>query len=401
MNAVRWSVVLSCVLSLLCCRAQEFLYPVGTVLQDQKEKVSVLYQNNSHLELWFWDPETLQATKGLLSSFTPAGMRSLPSKHAFSFIDHDRIRVKDLTKRSPKAIDLPYGPYDLSTIEWINDSSFYFSARERAHFNLFHGTVDGELYRLTNSSNNDYMYPQKLEDALFYIVRYEDGTGAIEQVAYPVTEIAQISQTYQNRTLEEEYKEPLEEQKRARKYLDFESKKTLYKSPTPRIELAFLKMVNQKQGYFLTHPTFIERSDTHMTFECYRLTWREKVWHSKALFAFSIPLYLLLPQYTKGQRLYESIFPLLPSYQNGIIYYSHDSGTGLDLYAYNEQEASTKRLINSSDDHHFFPPLSYKDKRYYGGTVCHGDGLAHCCPQMWINEQGEQRFIFPNIETCS
>ena len=114
----------------------EFLYPVGTVVFENTERVVVLYQQGAHLELWLWDPLTKSAFKGL-SHYTPAGLVVLPSSTQFSFIDHERIRIKSVAKKSPKALDM-YPLYDFGLLYWIDDENCYCSARERHHYNLFH-----------------------------------------------------------------------------------------------------------------------------------------------------------------------------------------------------------------------------------------------------------------------
>jgi hypothetical protein len=376
---------------------QEFLYPVGTITHAEKEKICVLYQKDAHLELWLWDPDSLQAVKGLLSSYTPAGLRVLPNQRAFSFIDNDRVRVKDLAKRSPRTIDLPYGPYDFSTIEWIDSTSFYFSAREREHLNLFHATTEGELFHLTRSTVTNYMYPQKKGDMLFYVTKNEDGICSIEQVKYPIASVKRKSVFVDKKDFKERVKWILEEENQIlnKTYLDITSQKVLYQSENTKTDIAFLSMKNAKNGYFLTHPSMVSRHDSHMVFECYHLNLSEDEWQVHKLFSFCIPLHLLMPQHNKEERLYESMLPLLPVHSEDSIYYSHDAGMGLNVYKYELATSDSIQLTEFQGMHHFFAPIFFKGKFYYGGTLCHGDGLSHRCPQMWINEKGMQRFGFP------
>lgn len=377
---------------------QEFLYPVGIINHEEKEKICVLYQKSAHLELWFWDPDSLEAVKSLLSSFTPAGLRVLPNQKAFSFIDNDRIRVKDLNKRSPRTIDLSYGPYDFSTIEWINSTSFYFSAREREHLNLFHGTIEGELYHLTRSTKRDYMYPQKQGDSLFYVTKHQDKICTIDKVEYPIAGIQKTLIQFKKKNFKEQLKLILEEESSLDKtYLNFTTQQRVYQLQDPTKDIAFLSMRNEKEGYFLTHPSTVSRNDLHMAFECYHLyITRNDQWKAQKLFSFKIPLHLLMPQHNKEERLYESMLPLLPLFADDGLYYSHDSGMGLNVYKYAPDTETSTQLTNLQGIHHFFSPLFFKGKIYYGGTVSHDDGASHdACPHMWLNEEGMQRFIFP------
>ncbi len=373
---------------------QEFLYPVGIIKHEGKHKVCVLYQKNSHLELWFWDPESLEAIKGLLSSYTPGGIRVLPSKTAISFIDNDFIRIKVLAKRSPGTLDLPYGPYDLSTIEWIDDQSFYFCARAGEHLNLFHATREGELSYLTRSTNTHYSYPQKIEGTLFYLAKTDKGETTLEQAEYPIKNLP--SRTWgQEQNFKEQLKKLFDEENDTftQTYLNPVTQKKLYTWADPERELAFLFMKNANKGYFLTHPATIGRSDNHMTFECYTFVCDSEV-VPKRLFSFDIPLYLLMPKHNQPERLYESILPLLPMYYKDAVYYTHDSGTGLKLYKYNEVEDKSEMVTYSENAHHF-APLCYGNKIYYGGTVSYGDGLSHTSPEIWMNENGDHKFAFP------
>jgi len=374
---------------------QEFLYPVGIVQHEENQKICILYQKNSHLELWFWDPESLEAVKGLLSSFTPAGVSVLPHQQSFSFIDNDRIRIKDLAKRSHRTLDLPYGPYDLTTLEWINNQSFYFCAREREHLNLFHATTEGELFHLTRSTTNDYSYPQKIEDHLFYIVKNDEGEITLEHADYPIKQFPQHSWNEENQDFKEKLRIIFEEENNTftKTYLDSTTKKTLYTWKDQDKELAFLFMKNISKGYFLTHPATININDDYMTFECYTLICQTEV-TIKKLFSFDIPLHLLMPQHNQPERLYESMLPLLPLYNEDAIYYSHDSGEGLCIYKYDEATDKKEELTQANNGHNF-APICYDNKMYYGGTVSHSDGLPHTSPEMWINENGNQKFDFP------
>ena len=377
---------------------QEFLYPVGIIQHEGREKICVLYQKNSHLELWFWDPESLEAIKGLLSSYTPGGVNVLPNQAAFSFIDNDRIRIKDLSKRSPGNLDLPYGPYDLSTIEWIDNQSFYFSARFREHLNLFHATKEGELFYLTRSNSAHYSYPQKIENTLFYLVKNNEEETTIEQAQYPVETLPKRTWD-QEQNFKEQLKKLFEEENDTftKTYLDTSTQKKLYSWSNPEKELAFLFMKDANKGYFLTHPATIGHSDNYMTFECYTFECDSEVMPKK-LFSFDIPLHLLMPKHNQPERLYESILPLLPMYYDDAVYYTHDSGLGLRIYKYHEINNKSEVVTEShSYSAHHFAPLCYGNKIYYGGTISHGDDLSHTSPEMFINEKGKHNFDLPNL----
>ena len=128
-------------LLLLLCAActslvsAEYVYPVAAASAEQ---VYVLYQKSTdHIELWLWNSITKKASKALLSTFSPAGLQLLPDGSSFSFIDNDRIRVKLQGKRQPRAVGFCEPVYDISLIHWINNESFYFSAKEKERFQYF------------------------------------------------------------------------------------------------------------------------------------------------------------------------------------------------------------------------------------------------------------------------
>src|SRR5271155_2236996 len=97
----------------------EYLYPVAACSAEQ---IYVLYQKSTdHVELWLWNSITKKASKALLSTFSPAGLQLLPDGSSFSFIDNDRIRVKMLGRRQPRAVGFQEPVYDIGLIQWIDN----------------------------------------------------------------------------------------------------------------------------------------------------------------------------------------------------------------------------------------------------------------------------------------
>jgi hypothetical protein len=374
----------------------EFLYPVAEITHEGQEKMCVLYQKNNHLELWFWNPLTGESTKGLLSSFTPAGLTVLPNKKTFSFIDNDRIRIKQTNKRSPRSLDL-YGPYDLTTIHWIDNHSFYFGAKERQHGNLFHANLDGDLYRLTVSNKNDYTYPVKVDDYLFFIEHSDEDEYIIMKAKYPVKilENQKIKELDMTKFLEEENDEYVQ-------HLDLENSErilTLNKNAP-----AFLLMKDSVSGFFIEHPDSVQRTDETMTFS-YHTFYKtdDEGWKTEKLFDFTLPLYLLLPQQDKV-RLYESILPFLPFHDQDIIYYSNLSleTNSIDIYSYNcTDKSKTKKTMIYDNDSVIFPPRIYQNRLFSGGTLdpnfLTAPVKSSCAPAIDIDQSGIQYFNFLEI----
>lgn len=371
----------------------EFLYPIGNIKRENSEEMCVIYQKNSSLELWFWDPQTKLSTKGLLSSFTPAGVKVLPNHQGFSFIDNDRIRVKMLNKRSPQTIDF-YGPYDLSLIHWIDNYSLFFSAKERNHFNLFHGTRGGDLWRLTASTTAHYVYPQKIYNTLFFIVETESGITSICKAPYPLhlintkkrsgTNIAKI-------LLEDTYPQslsPFIQQESIEKLIEFKKGTTV----------AFLKMETEDSGFFIEHPSFVERSDEKTTFSYYKFFNGSNGWETKKLFSFDIPLSLIITKRKSESRLYESILPLLPFHdKEKTIYFSHlDTNGAINVFCYSlDTKEITQKTFASLPGDTIFPPRRYKEHLYCGGRVHQPEEEKF--PQIYIDIDEKQHFTFLSL----
>lgn len=384
--------------------ADEYLYPVGFI----QKRCCIMYQHeNAHLELWFWDPETLLSTKGLLSTYVPAGLAILPHQQGFSFIDNDRIRLKFIDKRSPKTFDF-YGPYDVSTVQWIDDENFYFSAKEREHFNLFQGTIDGDLYRLTMSRNLHYKYPQKINDQLFFIQEDDQNNFTICQTGYP-EELLSTSIHEKTASLEQSLKVLLENSytnSSEKIYLNDETIKNLFTLNNGNVS-AFLKMEDECTGYFIEHPALVDRRDASIEF-IYKKFYLDKVlgtWKIKSLFNFSLPLYLFIYKDSFKERLYESILPFLPvHYQydtKELIYYSsiNPKTKAVDLYCYNQ---STQQTIQKSFGVHeldfYFSPVIYQNILYCGGKLNKSENNLETYPQIFIELDEHQHFKLATFE---
>ncbi len=390
----------------------EFLYPVGTIFFENNEHITVLYQQGTHLELWLWNPTTKVAFKGL-SHYAPAGLTVLPSGTQFSFIDHERIRIKALSKKSPKALDM-YPLYDFGLLYWIDDENCYCSARERHHYNLFHITTDGDLYRLTRSSTCDYTYPQKIESELFYIKKnHENNQYTIEKALYPTTQIstcqAKMHDLKDGLTLE---KIELVSEDTPRSCLSETTPDILFTCNEYDKALTFLHMQNSVKGFFLKHidHPFIERFEKIMTFECWQLSKQEtdfkkekggdvsSQWETKKLFQFSIPLNFLYGE----NRLYESILRLLPLYTEEEIFYVSANDQGyLHVYRYNTLNASITCLAQApqiiTHEKYLFTPYFYKGKAFCGGMVKTEENSLAVGPTIEEAEHGEQLFTFPEL----
>lgn len=381
---------------------EEFLYPVDTIVHEGIEKLCILHQKGNHLELWFWDPTDQSTVKGLLSSFTPAGLAVLPEKNAFSFIDNDRVRIKFVDKRSPKSLDL-YGPYDLTTLHWIDTETFYFSAKERQHGNLFHATLGGDLFRLTLSDHNDYTYPQKIGETLFCVERSDRYGYAIIKTDYPTKELHQQLRTVLNVSdFESRFRLALEQEGESgyKAYLDLKNAERLF--CTTETSIAFLSMKDQNHGFFVEHPEVVDLGDETMKFRYMMLFFQEGAWQTTQLFEFTLPLHFILPK--RGTtRLYESILPLLPSYdahskpQIYFLDYDHTLD-GLNVFSYDlESGVITQKTTTQFFGQSYFTPRSIGNSLFCGGTVTH-NFRNDKGPHINIDPSGTQYFTFLELQ---
>lgn len=355
----------------LFSEGNEFLYPVDHIVTPDGVKICVIHQKDDHLDVWLWNPQTGEAVKGLLSSYIPAGLSVCPSRNAFCFIDNDRLYIKSIIKKSPYAIDF-MGPYELSKINWIDDNSFYFSAKERTHYNLFYGTISGSLYRLTYSKEYDYLYPQKQESMLFFIRRDAAHLHTINAVAYPFNAISEHEICWQQEcTFSEKLSLIAQEEDldhKACSLIESDDVQELYRHDHPGRALSFLHMVSPTEGFFAEHPAFINKKDLQVDFAYYQLSKNGDVWSTRLLFGFSIPTSFLFSHFD-STRLYESMYPLLPNVTCETIYFVSGSMSKLGLFAYERATGTITEVSDSTSEHSYFAPYIYNNMLICGGAL--------------------------------
>lgn len=330
------------------CNATEFLYPIAPI--PNSDYLLVVYQKTPHhIELWQWDLHTKQAETILLSRYTPAGLRLLPNDVGYSFIDNGRIRVKKWVKRSPRSIELDGPIYSIELIHWIDEFSCYTSGKYQDHFGIFQIDNEGVVYPVILHQEADFMYPQKIDDDLFFIMRDNQGQYQIAMMPYQV---------------------------HGSQYDEFYDRVSSYapRDPTSILEggfspIIFLRMISAREGFYVSHPRAIGKKDRFIVFAYHHLLEGEEGWQSEQLFEFSIPTDLLFTG--KESRLYEALLPLVPQYHNGAIFYPDCQELGyLNLYRYCMYHRKIVQISPSSEQQHFFAPVFFGNTVYYGGTLC-------------------------------
>lgn len=313
----------------------EYTYPVASF--DNGTIILYIYQTSQQsIELFEWNTLNDNVQPILWSIFNPGGLAVLPNNKGFSFIDNGRLRIKQFYKRSPKTIDFDESIFNIQGIEWIDEHTCYCSAQYGDHFSLFELHDDGTLNCLIQEKNKDCMYPQKIDNHLFYIVRSNIAPHySIVQTKYGQnTNCSQVIINFEN------------------------------------MPIMFLNMISAEEGFVVGYKKNLEQEDATASFFYYHLIKKGDDWCHYQIFSFEIPRYLLLDG---RQRLFESILPLLPRIIDNSIYYvdcSDHPHNYLEPYCYDLLSGKSKKLIvhkNQNQDH-LFVPMKCGNKLYCGGS---------------------------------
>ena len=324
----------------------QYVYPIAKLDDDH---LLVMYQKSyDDLELWTWNKNDNKAYRELASIFLPSYVRLLPSKTAFSFIDHGRIRIKSFQKRAPRVIDIHESIHAISSLKWISDYQFYFVGKQKDNFSIFLCDVsdrDVELYSLHNQDYVDRLYPCKINNTLFYIEKNESGSYCFCKIGWNPQMYGKDQLIFQRQS------------------------QTLWKSDS---SLCFLHMEDDNNGFVLEHNNQSNNTDL-FSLSCGSLTLIDNNWTMDKLFEFALPLKLLTG--TDKTRLYESIDPFLPSYSSSWIYFvTYDQNLGrCKVLRYNKELKMTEEIENQKRSfeafNYIFAPLVVDDNVYFGFTT--------------------------------
>lgn len=329
-----------------CNTHAEYLYPIG--YDPNQQQFYLLYQSSlNQLKLWSWDPEIKTAFPATLSSFNPAAFQFLPDRSGFSFIDHGLVRVKNYDHRLVKTIEL-YAPLiNLNSIKWQTPETFFFCAQSRNFYGIFKANLSQKIPHITTilwAENLDFLYPQVIGAQLFCIKRDPQAHAIIR------TELLANSNS-----------EPI----------------TLFSSSTTSgLNLKFLQMIDQSQGFFLAQVPI--RNPEVISFDCYALRISENSSPtSKIQFLFSFDLPRAYFSTPSGLRLYESILPFLPRYTTEQIYfcsqdlsYASPSDLRVNIYSFDLPTSKLKQLTQASANQLFCGILILPNNQIcYGGNA--------------------------------
>lgn len=350
----------------------EYLYPVA--FNQLQNALYLIYQKSPEsIELWFWNPQTHEAVPGLLSRFTPAGIRILPSGKAFSFVDHGVIKVQSLIKRSPQRIELNRPLHDITLLEWLDDDNFFLSAKERNRYGIYQINREGQVIPLILNPYADCLYPQKVGSWLFYIERVL--VNGIQQHKIMQVEYKAISYP-----VDEDFEgyEPINSEVVEKERITIFG--LLYEPICAKevvIPAAFLRMVSLECGYYISYPSQIKRTEQLVNCDYFQLKKQENgEWTSLRLFSFKLPTNLLFVH--TESRLYESILPLLPKQYGNHIYYNNviSDSFNLAVYSYDIVTGiSTLVLSSSVAGQAYFVPIKINNTLFSGGHLVSGFGI--------------------------
>lgn len=273
------------------CSDTQYIYPIAEIDNDS---LLVMRQRSLYdIDLLQWNKHTKDASKVLWSIYMPSSVKLLPSKAGFSFFDQGRIRIKYFNKRSPKTINLYEPITTFDSMEWINDTTFYFTAQDPYLHNVFVCEVHkntASISRLTFQEDVDFLYPQKVGDSLFTIKRNDKEQFSIIELPWQERAFGNYKELEQN--------------------IIAENNKSC----------CFLQMIDKESGYFISYSPYKEETGIYK-FYCNQLLKKEDGWEQEEIFSFDVHEKFITG---KGDsRLYESIKPLLPRYEKCGIFFSH------------------------------------------------------------------------------
>ncbi len=330
------------------CRAAEFVYPISS--QESDNFLYVMYQKNPyHIELWQWERVTGACKQVLLSRFTPAGVRFLPDNSGFSFIDKGVINIKKFSKRSVRSLDLDAPLSHIELLNWINPTHCYTHASYKNHFSIVEIDDLGIVYPIVFSDEVDSMYPQRVNDDLFYIERNRFDQYCIVKTSYPVP------------PQDDDFLDRLATYKRQPFFkniiVDFGF-----------CPVVFLSMISDKEGFVIEHPPRVNKRDNSITMSYHRIYETGGQWQKDKLFNFTIPTSFLFQG--KRKRLYEALLPLLPRHYGSIIFYcDSQEGNNINIFAFSCRNAVSRQITFTMHNHHFAPLLIDGNTLFYGGLL--------------------------------
>lgn len=311
-----------------------YIYPVACLPCCGSNKIMVMAQEGNRSTLYLWDSQIKTTQKLLWSAHTPVGVKVLPSRKGFSFIQDGHICTKYFINRSVHAVEFFEPPiYGIEEVYWLDDENCFFHAKQGNSFSIYEASVEGDVERIMEVKGNDCMYPSKVGDALFFLLRQSKPSAA-----------AICKCTYEKMAPGE-----------AKAY------EVLYSQADSAI--MHLSMHSETEGFFITHESTVLLNRPCVPFNFYQLYYQNDRWQASFLFTFEIPTDLLFGP----ERIHESVLPLLPRQAGRYIYFVTTVNAYLAIHSYDLDSGTIKR--HAQLNRHIFVPLSENENLWYGGSL--------------------------------
>ena len=196
-------------------------------------------------------------------------------------------------------------------------------------------TIDGYVTPVVDQKYADCLFPQKIDDHLFYIERLKQHKNCSSY---------RIMQTGYFQSI---HRKPI---------LDF-----------GQLTIGFLTMLSDSLGYVLEYPSDIPDDYTTITLTCHRLERGGQSWTRRRLFTFKVPLSVL----EGDEQLVESLLPLLPYYYHDGIDFVHYDNNALNLFRFHFglKKSSIEQLTFGTNSQHFIAPQRINNNTFYGESL--------------------------------
>ena len=276
----------------------EYIYPLTKCLVDEQEVVLFMHQTTTQeTRLWSLNMGTHCYEQLLSSQYNPVGVALLPDGSGFSFLDNGLIKVKKFLKRSPKTIEIYEPLYSINAVQWLDDTTCFFHAKQGNRYGIYQVTLDGQLDVIIQNSSCDYLYPQKVDADLFFVCRDGAGNNYVEKMMYP---------SFKNRTMS--LQEALNyEQDTA---VSLQSDLTVVQNFNKET-IVTVSMINKREGFLVCASPTVNASESLMAFSFYKLEFLNDIWEKKELFIFHLPTYLFFNKSMMLREVVPAFFPII------------------------------------------------------------------------------------------
>ncbi len=325
--------------------SDEYIYPIVNL--DDTIILMMHQKSIDELEVLAFNTTTNTSQKLLSSLYFPAHIKLLPNKKAYSFLDRGRIHIKEFLKRTPRALDIYQPICDIQSIQWINDHQMIFSARFKNHYKIFMYDIrdsQQQLYSLCSLTDDiNYIFPCAIDQENLFCLSQHDGTELYQITQIKIKPVAWDIAVHQN------FKES-----------DLQIISLDHKKP-----FCFLKMIDNQIGYVIELAQH-NLKDKMFKFTVHKIFLKES--KLEQLFEFFLPEQFIIGM--SKERLYESLYPLLPNYNEHEIYFTSfdKESEKLRIYVY---ELDTKLIYlypthKNLQHKHLFAPLLVHNKVHFG-----------------------------------